>query len=85
MMSLTLGKGKLTARGIFRSRGVSARWPGTLESVAPNLPYIVVYEIGPAHIEIIAVFHADDTGTTRRPRLSASLSAPVIGQRLRMI
>jgi addiction module RelE/StbE family toxin len=31
---------------------------GTHELVVPALPYVVVYEIAPDHVEIIAVFHA---------------------------
>ena len=41
----------------FPKSGRTGTVPGTLELVVTNLPYIVVYELGADHIEIIAVFH----------------------------
>ena len=50
--------------GSFPYSGRSGGVVGTREVVVPQLPYIVVYQITPEHIEVIAVFHAAEN----RPR-----------------
>ncbi len=42
----------------FSRSGRMGTVPGTHELVVAGLPYIVVYEVMAAHVEIIAIFHA---------------------------
>ena len=41
----------------YPSLGRSGRVPGTRELVVPGTPYIIVYRVRSAHIEIIRIFH----------------------------
>ena len=43
---------------IFAESGRPGSAPPTREIVVPGLPYIVVYTVADADVEIIAVFHA---------------------------
>jgi len=37
--------------------GRAGRWPKTRELPVPSTPYIIVYEVGPDAVTILAVFH----------------------------
>jgi toxin ParE1/3/4 len=42
----------------FPEIGRAGRLPETREVPVPSLPYVIVYEVGPDTVTIIAVFHA---------------------------
>lgn len=41
----------------FSSLGRPGRHPETRELSVPDLPYLIVYEVGPAAVTILGVFH----------------------------
>ena len=49
----------------YPSLGHPGRVPGTRELVVPNTPYILVYRVRSAYVEIIRVFHGARKWPTR--------------------
>ena len=49
----------------YPSLGHPGRVPGTRELVVPNTPYILVYRVRNAYVEIIRVFHGARKWPTR--------------------
>ena len=43
--------------GQFPHSGRPGQIQGTRELVVPGLPYVIVYRVGPAAVEILRVFH----------------------------
>ena len=42
---------------LLPSRGRVGRIPGTRELVVPGLPYIILYEVGQAAVQILHIYH----------------------------
>ncbi|PYE86988.1 type II toxin-antitoxin system RelE/ParE family toxin [Phyllobacterium leguminum] len=57
----------------FPGIGRPGRHPETRELVVPGLPYLIVYEVGPETVTILAVFHtARDLARVMRDRMMPS-------------
>lgn len=53
----------------FPEMGHAGRLPDTRELPVPSLPYIIVYEVGPGTVTVLAVFHcARDLARSLRER-----------------
>lgn len=57
----------------FPSLGRPGRHPETRELTIPGLPYLIVYEVGPDAVTILAVFHTSrDLAQALRDRLQGT-------------
>ena len=57
----------------FPALGRSGRHPGTRELSVPEMPYLIVYEVGAETVTILAVFHTSrDLARALRDRMEGS-------------